>query len=186
MGRISRIVWRPALLALSAVAAVYFGIAWATPYQPLNEILVAAACGICAVGAIGFTPAALRILFAPTWPDRNERATIAIWIIVTSAAVNTVWSLWWRLSDQPAFLVNNALYDGWRLGLAIGIVVLVQAPNLVGRGVPVLSRTSYVMAWTAAVALVLYLAIVKPELGWLAERARPYLDNGAGYGAEPP
>lgn len=186
MGRISRVLWRPALLGLSAVATLYFAIAWATPYKPLNEILVAVTSGVCAVGAISFTPAALRILFAPTWPDRDERATLALWIIMTSVATNSVWALWWRLSDQPAFLVNNALYDGWRLGLALGIMVLVQAPNLIGRGVPALSRASYALAWSAAIALVLYLAIAKPDLDWLATKARPYLDNGVGYGAETP
>lgn len=181
-----RVLWRPAAWALASLGLAYWALAWATPYRPLNEMVIALATGFCAVGSISYFPAALRVLMMPRWPERDERAVLAVWIIMFSVAVNALWSVFWRLSGQPPYLVNNALYDGWRIGIIVGIGALVQGPNLFGRGVTASGRATLALAWAVAIGIVLYLTIVSPDLDWLADRARPWLDNGVGYGAEPP
>ncbi len=74
-------------------------------------------------------------MMSPRRPERDEGAALAVWLIMVSVAVNALWSVFWRLSGQPSSLVNNALYDGWRIGIIVEIGALVQGPNLFERGV---------------------------------------------------
>lgn len=183
---VRRVLWRPTAWAMVSLGLAYWALAWATPYRPLNEMIIAVATGFCAVGSISYLPAALRVLLAPHWPERDQRAVLAVWLIMFSVAVNALWSVFWRLSGQPSYLVNNALYDGWRIGIIVGIGALVQGPNLFGRGVTPAGRWTLALAWAVAIGIVLYLTIVNPDLDWLAAAVRPWLDNGVGYGSETP
>ncbi|QRE72946.1 hypothetical protein [Methylobacterium aquaticum] len=128
----------------------------------------------------------MRVLLAPHWPERDQRAVLTVWLIMFLVAVNALWSVFWRLSGQPSYLVNNVLYDGCRIGIIVGIGALVQGPNLFGRGVTPAGRWTLALAWVVAVGIVLYLTIVSPDLDWLAAAVQPWLENGVGYGAEMP
>jgi hypothetical protein len=186
MRTISALLWRPALLLLLALVAIYFGLAYVTPYRDFSEAVIAVAAGLGAVGTVSYLVPALRVLFKPSWPERDEWATLALFLFLFTLAVTCAWALLWRLSGQPAFLVNNPVYDGRWLGFIVATVILIKAPNLFGRGVTNLNRATLGLAWLVTIAFVMFLWWSQPELHWLAIELQRYLDVGVGYGVDPP
>ncbi|MHC2018102.1 hypothetical protein [Methylobacterium sp. CM6247] len=59
--------------------------------------------------------------------------------------------------------------------IALGIFMLVAAPNIIGVGVPKWTRFRIVLAWANAVGVVAGLVALSPDLHWVAEGLRPVL-----------
>lgn len=111
------------------------------------------------------------------WPERIELISLGIVLCWASVFCNGAWGVFWRLSGQPAWMVNNDLYQSWVMFNCIAAGLHILAPNLVGQGVPVLDRVRLGAAFGAALALIAVLAVAQPDLS-------PYADFLKGYVAE--
>ncbi len=174
---------RPALMLVLGALALFSGAAWAVPYRDLSEGTIVVGTALCSLASVAFFAPALNCLLYPAWPPREKWAALAVWMALTGVALHGLVSILWRLSGQPAFLVNNPAYTSW-IGIWIipAALILVSAPNLFGPGVPPRERASLGLAWIIAVTFIAYLAFIRPDLTPVAEWLRPYLDIGYGYG----
>lgn len=113
------------------------------------------------------------------WPERIELISLGIVLSWASVFCNGAWGVFWRLSGQPEWMVNNDLYQSWVMFNCIAAGLHILAPNLVGQGVPVLDRVRLGAAFGVAMALIAILAVARPDL-------RPYADFLKEFVAERP
>lgn len=113
------------------------------------------------------------------WPERIELISLGIVLSWASVFCNGAWGVFWRLSGQPEWMVNNYLYQSWVMFNCIAAGLHILAPNLLGQGVPVLDRVRLGAAFGAAMALIAILAVARPDL-------RPYADILKEFVAERP
>lgn len=113
------------------------------------------------------------------WPERIELISLGIVLSWASVFCNGAWGVFWRLSGQPEWMVNNDLYQSWVMFNCIAAGLHILAPNLMGQGVPVLDRVRLGAAFGAAMALIAVLAVARPDL-------RPYADILKEFVAERP
>ncbi|MHC2086124.1 hypothetical protein [Methylobacterium sp. CM6244] len=78
-----------------------------------------------------------------------------------------------QLTSLNASLVQ--LQGDYRKVIALGIFMLVAAPNIIGVGVPKWTRFRIGLAWANAVGVVAGLVALSPDLNWVAEGLRPVL-----------
>ena len=155
-----------------------------TPIRPRGEAIRAIPLVLSGWGIFAYWPSFKLAMRSEGWPLPEYRMSIFIFLICAALNLNCAVALFWRLSGQPAFLINNSLYDFWIVLAGIALTVAISVPNLFGKGVPPLDRVQLGAAWTAMFLLVSYLVLARPNLDPLADLVRPWLDNGYNY--EPP
>jgi hypothetical protein len=116
------------------------------------------------------------------WPGPSTLYAVMVFVSAAAINVNVAIATIWRLSGQPAFIINNFVFDFW-LVLAISAkLIAVTVPDLFGKDVPPRDRIQLGAAWLVMFALVMYLTLEQPRLNPIADALRPYLDAGHGYG----
>jgi hypothetical protein len=111
------------------------------------------------------------------WPTRTELISLGIVMSWMSVCFNGLWGMFWRLSGQPAWMVNNDLYQSWVMFNCMAAGLHIIAPNLLGQGVPNTDRARLTGAFGIAFALILVVSVVKPDLTPYSEAIRPYLES---------
>jgi hypothetical protein len=170
-----------AFWSLVLVIIVYLVFARVTPIRPRGESIRAILLVLSGWGMFAYWRPFKMAILSDGWPDAPGWYAIAIFGICAAINFNCAVAIFWRLAGQPAFLVNNAVYDFWIVLAIVVFAILVSVPNLFGKGVPPLDRIQLGSAWMVMFLLVSYLVLVRPNLDPLADAVRPWLDNGYNY-----
>lgn len=115
------------------------------------------------------------------WPDGGMLYGVMVFAVCASYNVNIAIALIWRSSGQPAYLVNNALFDFWIVLGILAMTLAVTVPDLFGKDVPPKDKVRLGSAWALAFFLVTFLIIIQPDLKPIAELLRPMLDSNHEY-----
>ena len=126
----------------------------------------------------------------PFWNAASKRGraggadlyAIMVWLFCASVNVNISNALFWRLSSQPYFLINNSFFDFWIVLGIIALAIAISVPDLFGKDVPPRDKIQLGAVWLVMFVLVLYLVTVQPDLRPFAEMVRPLYDSGHSYG----
>ncbi|GEP11250.1 hypothetical protein [Methylobacterium gnaphalii] len=170
-----------ALWSLVGLVAAAVALAKLVPYQPRGTALRSTFFVVSGWGLFAYWRPFRAVILTRGWPDGFGLYAIMVWMVCASYNLNIAIATFWRLAGQPAFLINNALFDFWIvLGIA-AMTIAVTVPDLFGKDVPPRDKIQLGSAWTVMFALVLYLTIVHPDLGPLADWLRPYIDSGHAY-----
>jgi hypothetical protein len=113
------------------------------------------------------------------WPEKVPLIALGIVMSWASVCSNGLWGMFWRLSGQPAWMVNNDFYQSWVMFNCIAAGLHIIAPNLLGQDVPNVDRARLAGAFGIAFAFILAVSILRPDLAPLSEAIRPYLETGS-------
>jgi hypothetical protein len=113
------------------------------------------------------------------WPEKVPLIALGIVMSWASVCSNGLWGMFWRLSGQPAWMVNNDFYQSWVMFNCIAAGLHIIAPNLLGQDVPTVDRARLAGAFGIAFAFILAVSLIKPDLAPLSEAIRPYLETGS-------
>ena len=114
------------------------------------------------------------------WPNKVQLISLGIVLSWGSVFCNGAWGMFWRLSGQPMWMVNNDLYQSWVMFNCIAASLHIIAPNLIGAGVPTIDRVRLGSAFGIAAALVTVITLTRPDLTDWSEAVRPYLESRSG------
>ena len=122
-----------------------------------------------------------RAITSRGWPDGATLYGVMVWAVCASYNLNIAIALIWRGAGQPAYLVNNALFDFWIVLAVSAMVLAVTVPDLFGKDVPPQDKVRLGAGWALALFFVTGLIILQPDLRPLAEMLRPLLDSQHEY-----
>lgn len=166
---------------LAAIVLGYWALAALTPYAERGTGLRGVFLVLSGWGMFAYWRPAWRALTTRGWPSGELLYAVMVFMFCASVNLNMAMVSVWRLSGQPAFMINNALFDFW---IVLGICALtigVTVPNLFGSGVPPRDKITLGTAWLVMFSVVFYLVLVQPDLRPLAEVLRPALERGYDY-----
>lgn len=170
-----------ALMTLIASFALYYLFVRMTPIIPRGEGIRAVFFVLSGWGIFAYWRPFRQAMFTPGWPSGPYLYAVMIFLFCAGINLNCSVGLFWRLSGQPAYLINNAIFDMWVVICAWALVISITVPDLFGKDVPPRDKIQLGAVWVAMFAAVMYLTLVRPDLSPLAEIVRPYIDSGYGY-----
>lgn len=173
-----------AFWSLILILVVYTLFVKVTPIRPRGDGLRAVFLVLSGWGVFAYWRPFKRAMATEGWPDGPLRYAVMIFLFCAAINLNAATGLFWRLAGQPAYLINNAIFDFWVVLGSLGLLIAVTVPNLFGKGVPPLDKLQLGAVWLTMFALVAYLTLVRPDLEPVAQAVRPYLDSGYEY--DPP
>lgn len=159
----------------TAYVAIFIFFAWLEPTSTVAEASRASATALGLIGMVTFAEAAVRAYKAHRWPNPDLIASLGLFVFCTGVGTGGLFQILWRLSGFDTVIVNNDFYSFTVSLIAMGLFVLVATPNVIGRGVPKWTRVRIGAAWVVALALVVGLVTLSPDLRPLANLLRPYL-----------
>lgn len=171
-----RVFW-----ALVLVVLAYVVFAKVTPIRPRGESIRAILLVLSGWGMFAYWRPFRLAVRSEGWPSGEYWYAVAVFLICAAINLNCAVAIFWRLAGQPAFIVNNALYDFWIVLGIVSLAIVISVPNLFGKGVPPIDKIQLGAAWLCMFLLVSYLVVVRPNLDPLADAVRPWLDNGYNY-----
>lgn len=176
-------VTNPVAWTLAALVALYAMSAHLAPVRVLSEawiiaLIVASSSVMIAVG-----PVALRCFTSRGWPHPDDAVGLGMFLTAFGMFWLGLWSLFWRLSGQSAWVVNNDLYNAWRPFVIAGMLTKVTAIGVFGGHVPRGYKVRYGLILLLAAALILLLALTRPDLRPIADWLRPYLEEVRSLGS---
>ena len=170
-----------ALWTLLAILFAYAVLVRLTPIRPRSDGLRAMFFVLSGWGMVAYWRPFRRTMATEGWPPGSLLFGTALFLFCVAVNVNTATGLFWRLSGQPAFLVNNAVFDVWIVLGIVALLIAVTTPDLFGRDVPPRDRIQLGTVWAVMFVLTAYLALARPNLDRLAETVRPWLDSGENH-----
>lgn len=172
------------LWSILGALAVYYALVKGVPIRSRGEGLRAVFLVLSGWGMFTYWRPFYRALLTKGRPPDSLLYAVMGWLFCAAATLNCAMGLFWRLSGQPAFLINNAVFDAWVV-LGIGaLLIAVTVPDLFGKDVPPRDKVRLGGAWLAMFILVAWLVLARPDLDPLADLVRPYLDTGYSYEPE--
>lgn len=151
------------------------------PIRPRGDGLRAVFLVLSGWGMVTYWRPFRRALTWEGWPPPSLLYAVMAWLICTAININCTMGLFWRLSGQPAFLINNPVFDFWVVLGIMALLIAVTVPDLFGKDVPPRDKIQIGSVWLMMFALVCYLTLVRPDLDPLADTIRPWLDSGYEY-----
>ncbi|MFB0491925.1 hypothetical protein ABIE45_004511 [Methylobacterium sp. OAE515] len=168
----SRFFWLFVLLTIG------FGlVAHATPPDDLGECVRVFILSAAAIALVTYWPNAMRAIAGRRWPDPSNRGVMGVFLLAIGSVGTGIFGGLWRFGGFQNFVVNNAVNYYFITLAGVGFMLMVSAPNLFGEGVPPKERILLGSKWVIALSLVLVLALTQPDLRWLVEKLRPWLDR---------
>ena len=158
-------------------------------YASVSSVAETARAGAATMGLIGmvaYGETAVRAYKAHRWPNPELIGALGMFVLCVGVGVGGLFQILWRLSEFQNHVVNNDIYSFTVSLIALGIFMLVAAPNIIGAGVPRWTRFRISLAWAIAVGVVAGLVALSPDLKWVAERLRPMLCEGSACQRPPP
>jgi hypothetical protein len=116
------------------------------------------------------------------WPDKVSLIALGIVMSWASVCSNGLWGMFWRLSGQPGWMVNNDFYQSWVMFNCVAAGLHIISPNLLGHGVPNTDRARLAGAFGLAFVLIMAVSVLKPDMAPLSEALRPYLESRRRHG----
>jgi hypothetical protein len=169
----NRLTWVTALYILAFVV-----IAHASKPGTMSELVRTFATAMGFVGMAAYGEAAYRAYKAHRWPNPDLIAALGMFTICMGVAFGGVFQVVWRLSQFRTYVVNNDWYSFTVSLIGVGIFILVAVPNLIGQGVPKMTRVRIVSAWVLTTGAIIGLVVFSPDLSWIAEALKPVLYEG--------
>ena len=170
-----------AFWSLVLVIIVYLVFAKVTPIRPRGESIRAILLVLSGWGMFAYWRPFKIAIRSEGWPVGEYWMAVAVFLVCAAINFNCAVAIFWRLAGQPAFLVNNAVYDFWIVLGIVALAIIISVPNLFGKGVPPVDKIQLGAAWLCMFLLVSYLVVVRPNLDPLADAVRPWLDSGYNY-----
>lgn len=131
------------------------------------------ALSFCAL--IGYINQAVAAYRAHIWPNKPLLAALGNCLLFGGLFFGSIFQTLWRLSGFQNFVVTNDYYTFTIMMMSMGILIMVILPNFVGAGVTHRVRWTFITMWTVAAGSVIWIALVSPDLHWLAEWLKPHL-----------
>lgn len=186
MAAVRNIVINPVTWTVAVLTVLYAASAHFAPVRLLSEawiigLIVAASSVMIAVG-----PVALRCFTSRGWPHPDDAVGLGMFLTAFGMFWLGLWSLFWRLSGQLPWVVNNDLYNAWRPFVIAGMLTKVTAIGVFGGHVPRGYKVRYGLILLLAAALILLLMWTRPDLRPAADWLRPYLEEVRSLGAVRP
>lgn len=176
-----RVLEYRAAVTLFGMVAGYMLLVAGTPYGARGTGLRGLFLVLSGWGMVAYWRPFWRALTTRGWPSGELLYAAAVWLFCASYNLNMAVATVWRLSGQPYYVINNALFDFWIVLGVCALTITVTVPNLFGPGVPPSDRLRLGATWMSMFALVFYLVLVQPDLRPVAEAMRPWLDGGHDY-----
>lgn len=167
---------------LGIAISAYLILVFTTPYGPRGTALRGIFLILSGWGMFAYWRPFWTALSKKGPADGSDLYAIMVWLFCASVFVNITNALFWRLSGQPYFLINNAFFDFWIVLGILSLTLAVTVPDLFGKDVPPRDKIQLGTAWLVLSVLVFYLVTVQPDLRPLAELVRPFYDSGHTYG----
>ncbi|WCS27204.1 hypothetical protein LOK46_10425 [Methylobacterium sp. NMS14P] len=168
----SRFFWLSVLLTIG-----FAMVARASQADDLGESVRIFVLAAAAIALVTYMPNAMRAAAERPWPSPSSRGVWGVYLLALGSVGSGVFGLLWRLGGFQNFVVNNAVNYYFIALSGVGFMLMVSAPNLFGEGVPPKERILLGSKWVVALGLVLILALTQPDLRWLVEKLRPWLDR---------
>lgn len=181
-----RVIRYRALMVLVTVVLVYASMVYTIPIRPRGDSLRAIFLILSGWGMFAYWRPFRRAMMTEGWPSGPYLYATMIWLFCAGLNLNCAFGLFWRLSGQPAFLVNNPFFDIWVVMGCIALAIAVTVPDLFGKDVPPRDKLQLGAIWSIMLILVVYATLVRPDLSGLADVLRPYLDHGYEYTYDDP
>lgn len=186
MVAVRNIVTNPVTWTVAVLTVLYAASAHLAPVRLLSEawivaLIVAASSVMIAVG-----PVALRCFTSKGWPHPDDAVGLGMFMTAFGMFWLGLWSLFYRLSGQSSWVINNDLYNAWRPFVIAGMLTKVTAIGVFGGHVPRGYKVRYGLILLLAAALILLLMWTRPDLRPAADWLRPYLEEVRSFGAVRP
>ena len=179
-------VTNPVAWAAVLLVAIYSLFGHAAPVRMFTEILIVAQIMASAWAMIAVGGVALRCFISPGWPHPDSMVGLGMFLTALGVNWNGAWALFYRLSGQAAWLINNDYYNAWRPIIIAGLVIKVGAIGIFGGHVPRGYKVRHGVFLFLAVLLILLLVLTSPNLRPIAEWLRPYLEEVRSIGSARP
>lgn len=170
----NRLTWFTA-----AYVVLFSTFAHYVPVSSVAETVRSAAATMGLIGLVAYGETAIRAYKAHRWPNPELIGALGMFVLCVGVGVGGLFQILWRLSEFQTHVVNNDFYSFTVSLIALGIFMLVAAPNIIGVGVPKWTRFRIGLAWAIAVGVVAGLVALSPDLKWVAEGLRPVLCEGS-------
>ncbi|WP_018261869.1 hypothetical protein [Methylobacterium sp. WSM2598] len=170
-----------ALIVIFVIVALYVVVVRITPIRPRGEGLRAIFLILSGWGMFAYWRPFRKAMLTEGWPSGPYLYAVMIFLFCAGININCATALLWRLSGQPAHLVNNPIYDFWVVLGIIAVAIAVTVPDLFGPDVPPRDKLQLGTVWLIMFVMVSYLVLVRPDLGDFADALRPLTDRGYEY-----
>jgi len=151
----------PTFLLGCALIAAFWGVASVVEFDTYFMVLNFTIILVEVLVLFGYLPAFLACLLR--WPpNERDQLIIGIWIAWSFDLVNRIWSLSWRFSGQPQWMLTSDFLTFMLFGRTIAAMLHVTAPTAVEG---IVSKTSWLKLGLAfglgvvATMAVIYLSI---------------------------
>jgi hypothetical protein len=172
-----RFVARPILWLALLLLGLYVAASRLAPVGLFTDIVQVAQIVVSAWAMLTVGGLAARCFSGRGWPHPDDLVGLGIFVTSLGIHWNGIWGLFFRLSGQAPWLIANDVYGAWRPLVIIGIITKLVAIGIFGGNVPRPYRVRLGAMWILALALILYLALARPDLRPLADWLRPYLET---------
>lgn len=173
-----------ALWSLIAIVALYVVLVKVAPIRARGDGLRGMFFVLSSWGVVAYWRPFRRTMMTDGWPTAALLFGTAMFLFCAAICVNTTMGLFWRLAGQPAFLINNAVFDFWIVLGISALLIAVTTPNLFGPDVPPRDKIQLGSVWAAMFLFAAFLVLARPDLDPLADLVRPWLDSGYNYEPE--
>src|SRR4051812_21013233 len=177
MNKIWRVLTAPMTAVVMIAAVIYIVIAFLAPGRPLAGSLRIVQMSLAVAVVYAYWANAKKCFITPTWPAPENLIALGIVLSWLSIFINGVWSILWRLSHQPAWMVNNDLYSSWVVLNVIAATLHVVAANMVGFGVPRADRLRLGLAWAFSLVLIAALVWFRPDMTAFTDQLRGWVEE---------
>ncbi|ACL61772.1 hypothetical protein [Methylobacterium nodulans] len=173
----NRFFTRPLVWLALLLLCLYAGLSRFTPASQFTDVVQIAQITVSAWAMVTVGGVALRCFTGRGWPHPDDLVGLGIFVTSLGINWNGAWGLFYRLAGEAPWLINNDIYGAWRALVIIGIIIKLIAIGIFGGSVPRSYKLRHGALWMLAFALVIYLALARPDLRPLAEWLRPYLET---------
>lgn len=113
----------------------------------------------------------------PGWPDREQWGGLSMFWFSALTAVSGVFSLFYRLAGRQHWMLDLPVVNAWAIGYICYAAVFTAAPGFFGSQVSRKTRIAIALLWAMSIVACGFLALARPDAGWLADWLRNWLEH---------
>lgn len=163
---------------LLSFAVIYVQLAIFLPNGWLAEVMRCVQITLSFIVLLGYwRPATTCFFVVGRWPEKHNVIALGIEVSWFSIFCNSGWALFYRLSGQQSWMINNDFYTAWTATSAFAATMHIFAPNMFGTGLPSLDKRRFGAAGIFGLILVLIVGFWRPDLTWLANWMHDYISE---------
>jgi hypothetical protein len=169
----ARMTWALALATLG-----YIGLAILLPNGWLSEVMRCIQLTTSFMVLTGYFNRACSCFFVVgRWPEKHNVIALGIELSWFSIFCNSAWAIFYRLSGQQSWMINNDYYTAWSALSAFAATLHIFAPNIMGPALPKLDRIRFGLTGALGFGLICIVGFWRPDLSPYATWLHSLMDE---------